>query len=197
MIKAWVLVMLAACVETSTGKVTTTQAPWAMGEPGRLPATDAPGAAVTPQSRCEPVTEMAPLDTAIGRLPDGVSDDDGFNAAMQFEVSAGGTIDTQDRATHTFRTRPFTGQTLTSTCESNKYYVLATRVVIRNGTIVVGMDCWSSWGWEAQRVNGVYMPANRGELAQCMAPLYVSKGDSKIPQMVIDGTRSLIELTRH
>src|ERR1041384_3181338 len=155
-----------------------------------------PTSTTTERPKCTLLTEIAQLKTLFGNLPPGVSEDAAFNAALQFLITSGESIDSQDRVAHTIVTRRFNGQTWLSSCPIDHYFMYAIRIAITGTNMIVNMECWTSIGWEASIINGVSVPRNRGELAACDVPAYVSKGDAALPSMIFEGTLQVIDLRR-
>lgn len=144
------------------------------------------------EDRCTITTQVAPLETFMGELPDDVTDAEVFTAALQFLVTTGSTIETRDPLARTIVTQRADGQTWLTTCSINKYFMYAFQIAIAGRRMIVGARCWSSTGWEASP--GV--PRDRGELKPCAPPTLVSEGDARIPSMIFDGTIALIDLGR-
>lgn len=144
-----------------------------------------------PRPPCLKASELVPLESMIHDLPDGVSDAEAFVAAVQFLTTAGQTIDTQDPLTHTIVTRPFAGQTIVSSCGVNEYRVYTHRIAISGRRMFVSMDCWYSFGWEA---NG-HLQAHRGAIQRCDPPT-ATRGDAAMPALVVQGTEGMLTLSK-
>lgn len=142
--------------------------------------------------RCELITEFAPLETFYGALPVDATEDAIYNAALQFLVTSAITIESQDPVARTITTKRIGGQTWVSTCAINHYFVYALRIAVVGRRMIVSMPCWKSLGWEA----GPGLSRNRGELAPCEVPTFVSKGDALIPSNIFGGAVDLFRLSK-
>jgi hypothetical protein len=147
--------------------------------------------------QCFPVTDVAPLKQFFGNVPADATDDDVYNAVLQFMVASGSmAVEHEDRWAHTIVTKRFTGQTLLSTCNVNTYRLYALRLAIVGKRAIIDMDCWESVGWEAHIHRGTPMSANRGELRECGIPKYASKNDAEIPSQIFAGALDMLNLRR-
>jgi hypothetical protein len=160
--------------------------------PAELPSEHTP---ISAAPRCALITPTAPLESFHGALPTDVSPDAAYNAILQFLTTSGEDIAAQDPIARTVITKRFSGQTLTSTCAINRYFVFALRIAVSGSVVIVSMSCENSLGWEAGVSSGMAQ-RNRGELTPCDVPAYVSKGDAGIPEAIFKGAIELLSLGR-
>lgn len=168
--------------------------------PPAAPAPATPPPAVrspepAPES-CKITTELEELKSFFGELPPGVSEDAMFNAALQFLVSAGEAIDSQNPVARTIITKRGDGQTIVSTCNINRYFMYTFNITIVGARMIVGANCWTSIGWEAHVSEGILMPRNRGELKPCDVPQYVAKNDAQMPRLIFEGAVGMTKLDK-
>src|SRR5262245_4239038 len=72
-----------------------------------------------PRPQCTATTDTALISPFFGQIPDGISEDDVFTGLLQFLVTAGSRIESQDPVAHTIVTGRVYGETLGSTCGVN------------------------------------------------------------------------------
>jgi hypothetical protein len=155
-----------------------------------------PGPAPPPEPPpCTPklTTEIAQLKTVSEALPDGVTENDALDATVELVIAAGLTVDAQDRDAHTLVTSRFDGQTIVWACDLNEYRSYAYRVSIAGTQMIVGLDCWRSYGWDEHVVRGRVVPADHGVSLECLEPTkFTSRPDSMLTRKLIVETIELL-----
>ena len=132
-----------------------------------------------PTPQCLPTTKTAMVSSVTVPIPDGVTETNTLNAAVQALFNSKINIESKDVDAHLLVTKELPGQTLLSTCSINMYRSFKLRVSVVARSLYVSMDCHGSIGWEAQ----TNLPAHRGPIEACVD---VSVGDAKIPQLLVD-----------
>lgn len=151
----------------------------------------------TASRRCDSFnTGLASLKMATGTVPDGSTEEDAVDAALQFATTMGVAVAAKDYRAHTVMSQRFVGQTRMGNCGINEYFAYELRIAVAGKAFMVSMGCWHSVGWEAHATpGGLWMPANRGEQQLCVDD-GIPSNDAKIPSMFIDGMILLMQ-ARH
>jgi hypothetical protein len=118
--------------------------------------------------------------TTDGAIPDGATEDEAIDAAVQFATATGMPIADRDYRAHTMTTQRIVGQTRTSNCGVSQFFSYDLRVVVNGRSIMITMGCWESKG--------------RGEPQQVCQ--LIPESDVAIPNMLIAGMISMMR-TRH
>ncbi len=170
------MVALASCATTAEQRQPPIPTPT---EPGHVVSPYDPPQ--RPEQNCNGPSDplMVPIQPATAEIPDGISESNVLNTAIQILSRLNIDVESKDVDAHVLVTRELVGQTIAASCRPiNFYRSYKIRLAITSRSLWVTMDCRGSDGWEAY--GG--MPAHREPIQSCNE---VSVGDSKTPAEIL------------